>query len=202
MAVNSRAQKIELLVLVNTTFILLRLAGNIWQTVSQASCSTHHRANPRDKNFAFLRPSGIEPEAIAWEAMILPLNQERSIRLEKKSWYSKFQIFEMLRMHQIRFFSINFVRMRRKKDASAAINRILCTSRYATTRPNIERRHPIPSNYFVFMKLNSHLWELRSPFKWSTRLLGRMLLVLCIIMCGVCRATFVALFPLFLTASS
>ena len=24
-----------------------------------------------------MRPSGIEPEAIAWEAMILPLNQER-----------------------------------------------------------------------------------------------------------------------------
>ena len=26
-----------------------------------------------------LRPSGIEPEAIAWEAMILPLNQERGV---------------------------------------------------------------------------------------------------------------------------
>jgi hypothetical protein len=25
-----------------------------------------------------MRPSGIEPEAIAWEAMILPLNQERA----------------------------------------------------------------------------------------------------------------------------
>jgi hypothetical protein len=27
-----------------------------------------------------MRPSGIEPEAIAWEAMILPLNQERGDR--------------------------------------------------------------------------------------------------------------------------
>jgi hypothetical protein len=27
-----------------------------------------------------MRPSGIEPEAIAWEAMILPLNQERPER--------------------------------------------------------------------------------------------------------------------------
>jgi hypothetical protein len=26
-----------------------------------------------------MRPSGIEPEAIAWEAMILPLNQERGV---------------------------------------------------------------------------------------------------------------------------
>lgn len=29
-----------------------------------------------------MRPSGIEPEAIAWEAMILPLNQERLDRLK------------------------------------------------------------------------------------------------------------------------
>ena len=30
-----------------------------------------------------MRPSGIEPEAIAWEAMILPLNQERCAEVEK-----------------------------------------------------------------------------------------------------------------------
>ena len=30
-----------------------------------------------------MRPSGIEPEAIAWEAMILPLNQERPDRKGK-----------------------------------------------------------------------------------------------------------------------
>ena len=33
-----------------------------------------------------MRPSGIEPEAIAWEAMILPLNQERAEYLGKYNY--------------------------------------------------------------------------------------------------------------------
>ena len=45
-----------------------------------ALTSDDPEAVPRRKN---MRPSGIEPEAIAWEAMILPLNQERATYLEK-----------------------------------------------------------------------------------------------------------------------